>query len=183
MKIRVSDHRSAAAEWPPHRTQADGSTEWWNLTAVVNDPAGLRYFLSWTVTHRGSGPRYAGRLTLISAQASVRKAGVSMVFGANEETSALRLADARQEHECAWSFGGERMHLAVSSPALALDLRMQGGFPAVWAGDFYSLPQLRIAGSITYADERGKPVTVDVSGSGWADRQWDDQAGSALVGR
>jgi predicted secreted hydrolase len=180
MKIRVSDHRSAAAEWQPHRTQADGSTEWWNLTAVVHDPAGLRYFLSWTVTHRGVGQRYAGRLTLISAQASVRQAGVSMVFGANEEISALRLVDARHEHECAWSLDGERMNLAVSSPALALDLRMQGGFQAVWAGDFYTLPRLRIAGSITYADERGKPVVVDVSGAGWADRQWD---GSALAWR
>jgi predicted secreted hydrolase len=36
----------------------------------------------------------------------------------------------------------------------------------------YSLPLLQITGSITHADERGKPTTVDVSGSGWADRQW-----------
>jgi len=35
----------------------------------------------------------------------------------------------------------------------------------------YSLPRLRIAGSLTYTDERGKPTAVDVSGSGWADRQ------------
>jgi len=28
------------------------------------------------------------------------------------------------------------------------------------------LPRLRIAGSVTYTDERGKPVAVDVSGSG-----------------
>ena len=38
----------------------------------------------------------------------------------------------------------------------------------------YSLPHLQIAGSVTYTDERGKPTTVDVSGSGWADRQWGD---------
>ena len=38
----------------------------------------------------------------------------------------------------------------------------------------YSLPHLRIAGSITYTDERGKPTAVDVSGAGWADRQWGD---------
>lgn len=36
------------------------------------------------------------------------------------------------------------------------------------------LPRLRIAGSVTYTDERGKPVAVDVSGSGWADRRWGD---------
>jgi len=28
----------------------------------------------------------------------------------------------------------------------------------------YSLPRLRIAGSLTYTDERGKPTAVDVSG-------------------
>jgi predicted secreted hydrolase len=40
----------------------------------------------------------------------------------------------------------------------------------------YSLPRLRIAGSVTYTDERGKRTAVDVSGSGWADRQWGDFA-------
>jgi CrtC N-terminal lipocalin domain len=182
MKIR--DHslagRSAVAEWQPHATQGDRSTEWWNLTAVVRDLAGARYFLSWTVTRRGLGPRYAGRLTLISAEASVRQAGAAMVFDVNEDTSTLRLAGAGHEHECVWSFDGERMSLAVRSPALALDLRMQGGFQVMRAGDFYSLPRLRIAGSMTYADERGKTVVVDVSGAGWADRQWED---SALAGR
>ena len=39
-------------EWHPHRPQGDRSAEWWNLTAVVWDPASTRYFLSWTVTHR-----------------------------------------------------------------------------------------------------------------------------------
>lgn len=38
----------------------------------------------------------------------------------------------------------------------------------------YSLPRLRIAGSLSYTDERGKPIAVDVGGSGWADRQWGD---------
>jgi hypothetical protein len=46
-------HRSAAEEWQPHRPQGDRSAEWWTLTAVVWDPAGTRYFLSWTVTHSG----------------------------------------------------------------------------------------------------------------------------------
>jgi hypothetical protein len=205
-------HRSAAEEWHPHRTQRDRSTEWWDLTATVRDPAGTRYFLSWTVTHPGRGhlgqlpPQvvaqvkpgqslYACRFTLISYQASIRKAGVPMVFVVNdrevwdEETSTLRLRDARHEHECAWSFDGERMDLAVCSPALAFSLTMQGGSQATWAEDqpgakgpvrdradgfSYSLPRLRIAGSVTYPDERGKPATVDVRGSGWADRQWGD---------
>jgi len=80
----------------------------------------------------------------------------------------------------------------VSSPALALDLNIQGGSQVMWAEDqpraaglvpdradgghsfFYSLPRLRIAGSVTYTDEDRKSIAVDVSGSGWADRQWGD---------
>jgi hypothetical protein len=210
MKIRGQHgeqrtRRSAAGEWPPHRPRGDRSAEWWTLTAVIRDPAGLRYFLSWSVTHPGlshPGPGqglYACRFTLISCQASLRKVGVPAVFVMNddevwdEEASALCLRDAQHEHECAWSFDGERMDLAVvGSPALELNLKIQGGSQVMWAEDqpgaegllrdsadgghgfWYSLPRLRIAGSVTYADERGKPTAVDVSGSGWADRQWDN---------
>ncbi len=222
MKIRVNSrhrgkrtHRSAAEEWQPHRPQGDRSAEWWALTAVLCDPAGMRYFLSWSVTHPGRRhlrqlpPQvvaqirpgqglYACQFTLISYQASIRKAGVPAVFVTNdrevrdEEASTLCLRDAQHEHECAWSFDGERMDLAVSSPALAFNLRIHGGSQVMWAehqpgtegpvqdsadgghGFWYSLPRLRIAGSVTYTDERGKPIAVDVSGSGWADREWGD---------
>jgi hypothetical protein len=208
-------HRSAAEEWQPHRTQGVRSTEWWNLTAVLCDPVGARYFLSWTVTHPGRRhlgqlpphvvPQitpgqglYACRLTLISYQASIRRAGVPMVFVMNdhevwdEEASTLRLRDAQHEHECAWSFDGKRMYLTVSSPTLAFNLKIQGGSQVTWTegqpgaeglvqgrptgglGFYYSMPRLRIAGSVSYTDERRKTIAVDVSGSGWADRQWGD---------
>jgi hypothetical protein len=208
-------HRSAAAEWQPHRPQTDRSAEWWNLTGEVCDPAGPRYFLSWTVAHPGrrhlgqlppqvvalikpGQSLYASRLTLISYQASIRLAGVPAVFVTDdhevwdEETSTLCLRDAEHEHECAWSFDGERMDLAVTSPTLAFTLRIQGGSQVMWAEDqpraerlaqdradggrsfSYSLPRLRIAGSVTYTDERGKPTALDVSGSGQANRQWGD---------
>ena len=208
-------HRSAAEEWQPHRMQGDRWTEWWNLTAAVRDPADTRYFLSWTVTHPGRRhlgqlpPQviaqikpgqglYACRFTLISNQASIRKAGIPAVFVMNdnevwdEEASTLRLQDAQHGHECAWSFDGEQMDLAVCTPTLEVNLKMQGGSQVIWADDqpgakglardradgghsfSYSLPRLRIAGSMTYTDERGKPTAVDVSGSGWADRQWGD---------
>jgi hypothetical protein len=85
-----------------------------------------------------------------------------------------------------------RAELAVSSPTLAFHLKNRGGSPAdvgripVWREGpvqdradgghsfSYSLPRLRIAGPLTYTDERGKPTAVDVSGSGWADSQWGD---------
>lgn len=206
---------SAVEEWQPHLPQGDRSAEWWNLTAVACDLASTRYFLSWTVAHPGrrhlgqlpaqvitqikpGQGLYAGRFTLISYQGSIRKAGVPAVFVMNdrevwdEETSTLCLRDAQHEQECAWSFDGERMDLAVSSPTLAFSLKIQGGSQVMWAEDqpravrlirdsagdshsfSYSLPHLQIAGSVTYTDERGKPTTVDLSGSGWADRQWGD---------
>ena len=208
-------HGSAVEEWQPHRPQGDRSAEWWNLTGEVCDPAGPRYFLSWTVAHPGrrhlgqQPPQvitqikpgqglYTCRFTLISYQASIRKAGVPTVFVMNdhevwdEQTSTLCLRDAQHEHECAWSFDGERMDLAVSSPTLAVNLKIQGASQVMWAEDqrratgpeqdsacgghsfSYSLPHLQIAGSVTYTDERGKPIAVDVSGSGSADRQWGD---------
>jgi len=214
-QARKLAYRSAAEEWQPHRAQGDQSTEWWNLTAAVGDPAGARYFLSWTVTHPGrhhlgqlrpeavaqikpGQDLYACRFTLISYQASIRKAGVPMMFVMNdhevwdEQASALRLRDAQDEHECAWSFDGERMNLTVCSPTLAVSLKIQGGSQVIWADDqpgaeglvwdmaggshsfSYSLPRLRIAGSVTYTDERGKPITADIIGSGWADRQRSD---------
>ena len=215
MKIRVTGkrtHGSAVEEWQPHRPQGDRSAEWWNLTAVLWDPARTRYFLSWTVTHAGwrdLGPLpaqmvaqlkpgqslYACRFTLISCQASIRRAGVPAVFVMNdrdvwdENASTLYLRDAQHEYECAWFFDGERMDLAVYSPTLAFTLKIQGGSQVMWAEDrprtaglvrdradgghsfSYSLPRLRIAGSLSYTDERGKPIAVDVGGSGWADRQ------------
>jgi predicted secreted hydrolase len=207
--------RSAAEEWQPRRAQGDQWTEWWSLTAAVGDPAGARYFLSWTVTHPGrrhlgklppdviaqikpGQDLYTCRFTLISYQASIRKAGVPMMFVMNDQevwddqASALRLRDAQDEHECAWSFDGERMDLTVCSPTLAVSLKIQGGSQVIWADDqpgaqgpgqdgtddgqgfSYSLPRLRIAGSVTCIDQRGKPTTADVSGSGWADRQRSD---------
>jgi predicted secreted hydrolase len=212
---RKLTHRPAAEEWQPHQAQGDQSTEWWNLTATVGDPAGARYFLSWTVTHPGrrhlgqlppqmvaqikpGQDLYTCRFTLISYQASIRTAGIPTMFVMNdhevwdEKASTLRLRDAQHEHECAWSFDGERMDLTVNSPTLEANLKMQGGSRVIWADDqpgaqgfaqdradagnnfSYSLPRLRIAGSITYTDERGKPTPVDISGSGWADRQWGD---------
>ena len=75
------------------------------------------------------------------------------------------------------------MDLTVCSPTLAVSLKIQGGSQGIWADDqpgaeglsfSYSLPRLRIAGSVTYTDERGKPTTADIIGSGWADRQRSD---------
>ena len=43
--------RSPVAEWQPHGKQSETATEWWYLTALVNDTAGNRYFLVWCPFH------------------------------------------------------------------------------------------------------------------------------------
>src|SRR5260370_39056705 len=46
--------RSPVEEWQPHGKQSESTTEWWYLTAVVNDTAGNPYFLVWCQIGRAS---------------------------------------------------------------------------------------------------------------------------------
>ena len=94
----------------------------------------------------------------------------------------------RRESSVGWSGPGHRPMRNSLSPGLksrGVSQTDVGRIPAWREGAVqdradggrsfsYSLPRLRIAGSLTYTDERGKPTAVDVSGSGWADRQWGD---------
>jgi hypothetical protein len=215
--VENQTHRSATEEWQPHRTQSDKSIEWWYFTSLVHDVAGTPYFLFWCVFHFDYASKrhfeqlppelvaqikpgqglYSCLFTLTNYQTNAR-AEVPIMFVMKDEeawdgeTSTLRLHDAQHEHECAWSYDGEQMHLAVSSPTLAFNLEMQGGSQVMWAKDklgaegliqegpegeysfYYSLPRLRVAGSLTNTDERGQPTTVEVGGFGWTDRQWGD---------
>jgi len=42
-------HRSAKAEWQPHRAQTTTSQEWWYFTALFHDASGNRYMLYSTI--------------------------------------------------------------------------------------------------------------------------------------
>jgi len=42
-------HRSAKAEWQPHRAQTTTSQEWWYFTALLHDASGNRYMLFSTI--------------------------------------------------------------------------------------------------------------------------------------
>jgi predicted secreted hydrolase len=143
----------------------------------------------------GQAP-FSCEFTLTNYKTGIRRAEGPIAIVMKEDavwdgdTSTLRLNDA--QHECVWSYDGEHVHLAVTLPTMAFDLEMQGGSQVMWAKDqlgaegliqegpegeysfYYSLPRLRIAGSLTYADEGGQPTTVEVGGSGWVDRQWGE---------
>lgn len=214
--VEKGTHRSAAEEWQPHRAQSDRAFEWWYITSVVHDAAGTPYFLFWCVFH-SSGKRhlqeqlppelvaqikpeqsaYVCLFTMTNYQSGTRtESPVMFIMQDNEvwhdATSTLRLHDAQHEHECAWSFDGEQLHLMTKSPALAFDLQMLGGSQVMWAKDhlgregliqegaegdysfYYSLPRLQVTGSISYTDESKQPITAEVGGFGWIDRQWGD---------
>jgi hypothetical protein len=47
--------RSPVEEWQPHTKQRETTTEWWYLTALVNDTAGNPYFLVWSPFHFTGG--------------------------------------------------------------------------------------------------------------------------------
>ena len=205
-------HRSAKDEWQPHQTQSDRSFEWWYFTALVHDTAGTPYFLFWTIfsyagkRHREEMPHVAAQikpgqalfscLFSLSNYTTGRHRAEVPIFVINEQevwdadTSTLRLCSA--EHDCSWSYDGENLNLAVTTPSMSFHLGMQGASQVMWAKDklgverliqegpegdysfYYSLPRLRISGSVTSTDESGHPTTVEVSGSGWVDRQWGE---------
>jgi hypothetical protein len=212
--LEKKTHRSARDEWQPHQAQTDASFEWWYFTAVVHGTAGTPYFLFCSVfsnaakRHReqlppqvaaqikpGQAP-FSCLLSLTNYKTGVRRAEGPIAIVMNEDelwegdTSTLRLHDA--QHECAWSYDGEQMRLAVMSPTIAFHLEMEGGSQVMWSKDklgaegliqegpegdysfYYSLPRLRVAGSLADTDEGGQTTTVEVSGSGWVDRQWGD---------
>ena len=100
------------------------------------------------------------------------------------DTSTLRLHDA--QHECAWSYDGEQMRLAVTSPTIAFHLEMEGGSQVMWSKDklgaegliqegpegdysfYYSLPRLRVAGSLAVRMRAGRSPqsrSADLAGS------------------
>ena len=53
-------HRSAKAEWQPHRAQSAMSGEWWYLTALLHDASGKQYMLFTTIL------KYDGKETAIA---------------------------------------------------------------------------------------------------------------------
>jgi predicted secreted hydrolase len=91
-----------------------------------------------------------------------------------------------------WSFNGDTMHAALKSANLSFDLRLVGASQIMYAKDklgvegfiqegapedrsyYYSLPRMTVSGRVTYTDKAGARRDIDVSGSGWVDRQWGD---------
>ena len=143
--------RSPVAEWQPHGKQSETATEWWYLTALVNDTAGNRYFLVWCPFHfsgEKSSPASAGLpgdrraiatmtgFTDYRDNFRIADFPVAVVNEADTwdaKTNALRFAAGDYKSE--WSYNGDNMHLKVASPQLSYDLRLTGAEQVMYAKD------------------------------------------------
>ena len=143
--------RSPVEEWQPHSKQSEPTTEWFYLTALVNDAAGSPYFLAWCPFHfagEKSSPASAGLASdrrAIAAMAGFTDyrnnfriadfpAGVVNEADTwNPKTNALRFAAGDYSSE--WSYKSDTMNLTVDSTQLSYDLRSTGAEKVMYAKD------------------------------------------------
>lgn len=172
--------------------------EWWYVTGNLNDSAGRRWGVQWTLFRTQLAPgddpggwsssqvwlahaaittpeghRHARR----HARGGIGQAGVGLEQG----RYGAWLDDWRWRGEGAEPFPGQ-LHFDVDGAQVALSmsaptpfvLQGEGGYSRKsaqgQASYYYSQPHVRMQGHITMDGQR-----VEVSGTGWLDREWSSQ--------
>jgi len=150
-------HRSAKAEWQPHRAQTTTSQEWWYFTALLHDASGNRYMLFSTIfKYDGKdvpivkgAPEFASKLgpnaTIISP--TVELSNYDTGFHTFSSDAAIvdpkaiwnsksnTLSYTTPQYTGSWSFNGQNLTAVLKSPKMSFDLNMQGGNQVMWAKD------------------------------------------------
>ena len=150
-------HRSAKAEWQPHRAQTTTSQEWWYFTALLHDASGNRYMLFSTIfKYDGKdvpivkgAPEFASKLgpnaTIISP--TVELSNYDTGFHTFNSDAAIvdpkaiwnsksnTLSYNTPQYTGSWSFNGQNLTAVLKSPKMSFDLNMQGGNQVMWAKD------------------------------------------------
>lgn len=150
-------HRSAKAEWQPHRAQTTTSQEWWYFTALLHDTSGNRYMLFSTIfKYDGKdvpivkgAPEFASKLgpnaTIISP--TVELSNYDTGFHTFNSDAAIvdpkaiwnsksnTLSYTTPQSAGSWSFNGQNLTAVLKSPKMSFDLNMQGGNQVMWAKD------------------------------------------------
>jgi predicted secreted hydrolase len=150
-------HRSAKAEWQPHRAQTTTSQEWWYFTALLHDASGNRYMLFSTIfKYDGKdvpivkgAPEFASKLgpnaTIISH--TVELSNYDTGFHTFNSDAAIvdptaiwnsksnTLSYTTPQYTGSWSFNGQNLTAVLKSPKMSFDLNMQGGNQVMWAKD------------------------------------------------
>jgi hypothetical protein len=150
-------HRSAKAEWQPHRAQTTTSQEWWYFTALLHDVSGNRYMLFTTIFKydgrdipivRGA-PEFASKLgpnaTIVSPSVELSNYDTGFHYYASDaaivdpkdiwDPKSNSLSYTTPNYTGSWSFNGKNMTVVLKSQRLAFDLNMQGGNQVMWAKD------------------------------------------------
>ena len=150
-------HRSAKAEWQPHRAQTTTSQEWWYFTALLHDASGNRYMLFSTIfKYDGkdvpivkAAPEFASKLgpnaTIISPTVELSNYDTGFHTFNSDATIASpkaiwnsksnTLSYTTPQYTGSWSYNGQNMTALLKSPKMSFDLNMQGGNQVMWAKD------------------------------------------------
>ena len=110
----------------------------------------------------------------------------------DHETGTLHIPAGEKGYEADFSYKGEKVGLKVKCDIYECDIQCTGGNRVMWMQDslgkeglireggkfdrsfYYSLPELPFSGWIKYTDNDGVEQKVNVTGTGWVDRQWGD---------
>ncbi|MBV9175812.1 MAG: hypothetical protein JO297_02095 [Nitrososphaeraceae archaeon] len=150
-------HRSAKAEWQPHRAQSAMSGEWWYLTALLHDASGKQYML-FTTIFKFDGkdtaiakamPKMAAMLgpstTIISPQVELSNYNTGFHYSDSDialvnpkqiwNSKTNTLSYKTPHYTGSWGFNGQNMTAVLKSQKMAYDLSMSGANQIMWAKD------------------------------------------------
>jgi len=183
-------------------------SEWWYLTAVLEDESGNEYGVHFTLFRQALSPGPTGKGPWHTAQAYLGHLAITDI-ATGTHVEAERFSRGHPElagvsagsHFRAliedWTLAGAaegKLDLtltATESGWFGVDLRVQQSGPIVLQGNrglsekgpdaasyYYSIPRMQISGTLKVNDR-----TVKVKGLGWLDREWSTSVlGESLAG-
>ena len=178
-----------------HGAHPNFRTEWWYLTGWLQTPEGedlafqVTFFRSRPGTASANPSQFAPRQILFAHAALTDPAKGHLLHGQRVARAGFGLAQAAQGDTDivldGWRLKREasgRFSARVAAADFALDLALDPTQPALLQGTsgfsqkgpspaqashYFSLPHLRVAGTVT---RMGKPIAV--TGQAWLDREW-----------
>lgn len=183
-------------------------SEWWYLTAELEDESGNEYGVHFTLFRQALSPNPTGEGPWHTAQAYLGHLAISDI-STGTHLEAERFARGHPElagvstgtHFRAliedWTLEGAaegQLDLTLSageSDRFGIDLQVRQSGPIVLQGNrglsqkgpdaasyYYSIPRMQLGGTLRLADR-----TVNVKGLGWLDREWSTSVlGKSLAG-
>jgi predicted secreted hydrolase len=189
---READHGSFEEEWPPH----EGVVGWWYVTGYLQDISNPDHLYSYQYTQFNfpfspeapniRNPIYQLNLTFTDFQTGqyiseeVRSPATEKVY-ANEDSVLFK--------DTSLVRGKNSITLVCKGDRIQYSFELNIAKSPVWHADngvlvmglpndpkertvYYSYTNLPTTGKVSYVNEVGKTVTLQVEGKSWLDRQW-----------